>query len=108
MKDGGKQVFQALGDKNNSAALNAFRKAPRSKASRTALVEALHLSAEKDEGKLLLKMSDDDILTLSGGLQKFSEDDMQIALRFFRAKTDIAKEIGKIPPKDTPPAAPGA
>lgn len=112
----GKKVFEALGDKSNtttfikefvtrerqrfSLPVHAREGFPSVDESYATLTKDLGFEPESKEGKMLRKMSSQDIGELSGIISKFTPKEMEIAVQFVRRDVDAARDVGAIPVKD--------
>lgn len=108
----GKNVFQALGQSGNRTALKEFAARekkrqslpanqreglPSSDESYALLTEELGFTPESVGGKKLRSMPVADIYELSKSLQRFSDEEMEIAMQFVRRKIDVPEAIASVP-----------
>lgn len=117
----GRKIFAALGGRGNQEALAAFKRRekqrmqlpigqreelPSVEESLKELMQDLGLQGKENERKeyvpsaeerKLREMGIENIISLSSTLQKFSEEELDIATDFVRRNIDPAKEIKKIP-----------
>lgn len=107
--EGGKAVFQALGESKNRTALKEFVKRerslpvierkdlPDSEESYATLIDNIGLAKNKEAAKRLREMSFSDIEELSKTLQQFNPEELEIAEQFVRRKIDPLKAAAEVP-----------